>query len=246
MPPTKVVAVCHSPLNTAKSFLLLGERVVIVDAGTPGGERRIARAMTDAGRALAEVSLILVTHAHPDHAGGVAALRRMTQAPVAADPRELEYLTGRERAPTIPTGLAGRLFLCTPLPHQRFETLTPDVLVDDVFDLRRYGVDARVHRSGGHTPGSLSVHLPASGEVIAADLLAGGIGIGGVLFHDRVIDPPFHHDVGRVHAAVGELLGLRALQAFHVCHGGPLRPRDVERWLRRATLGGGQPSGVVR
>jgi hypothetical protein len=79
------------------------------------------------------------------------------------------------------------------------------------------------------------VPLPETGDVIAADLLAGGVGpIGGLMLHDRVIDPPFHDDVARVRAAVEELLDLPGLHRFHVCHGGPLRPKDVERWLRGA------------
>jgi hydroxyacylglutathione hydrolase len=232
---TRVVGVSHSPLNTAKSFLLIGERVVVVDGGTPGGERRIERALRDAGHSPEDVSLVLVTHGHPDHAGGAAAFRRLSGAPIAADPREVRYLERRERAPATPTGLAGRLFLHTPLPHEAFEPFTPDVLVDDAFDLRAYGVDAWVHRSGGHTKGSLSVVVRGTGDVIAADLMAGGIGIGGVMFHGRVIDPPFHDDIARVHAAVGELLAVEGLHTFHVCHGGPLRPRDVDGWLARAT-----------
>lgn len=213
----------------------MGEGIVVVDGGTPGGERRIERALHDAGRSPEEVSLIVVTHGHPDHAGGAAALRRLSGAPIAADPREIRYLERRERAPATPTGFAGRLFLHTPLPHQAFEPFSPDVLVDDAFDLRSYGVDASVHRSGGHTKGSLSVVVRGTGEVIAADLMAGGIGIGGVMFHGRVIDPPFHDDITRVHAAVGELLAIEGLHTFHVCHGGPLRPRDVDSWLARAT-----------
>jgi hydroxyacylglutathione hydrolase len=232
---TRVVGVSHSPLNTAKSFLLVGERVVVVDCGTPGGERRIERALRGVGRSMADVSLILVTHGHPDHAGGAAAFRRLSGAPIAADQREIRYLERRERAPATPTGLAGRLFLHTPLPHEPFEPFTPDVLVDDAFDLRTYGVDSFVHRSGGHTKGSLSIVVRETGEVIAADLMAGGIGIGGVMFHGRVIAPPFHDDVVRVHAAVAELLAIEGLQRFHVCHGGPLRPRDVDGWLARVT-----------
>jgi len=232
---TRIVGVSHSPLNTAKSFLLIGERVVVVDGGTRGGERRIERALRDTGRSLSDVSLVLVTHGHPDHAGGAAAFRRLSGAPIAADPREIPYLERRERAPATPTGLAGRLFLYTPLPHEAFEPFAPDVLVDHAFDLRAYGVDAWVHRSGGHTKGSLSVVVRDTGDVIAADLIAGGIGIGGIMFHGRVIDPPFHDDISRVHAAVAELLAVEGIHTFHVCHGGPLRPRDVDRWLSRAT-----------
>jgi hypothetical protein len=37
---TTVVPVHHAPLNLVKSFLLIGERVVIVDAGMRGGATR--------------------------------------------------------------------------------------------------------------------------------------------------------------------------------------------------------------
>jgi hydroxyacylglutathione hydrolase len=238
MRPTTLIPIAQSPLNTCKSFLLVGERVVVVDSGPPGGERRVIRALAEGGLEPERVSLILVTHSHPDHVGGAAALRRFTGAVIAADPLECEYLEGHSRAPTNPTGIAGRLFLRTPLPHQRFETFSPDVLVDDTFDLRPYGVEANIHRSGGHTAGTLSVHVPGSGELIAGDLLAGGIGIGGILFHGRVIEPPFHHDAARVRVAVAELLALEGLRSVHVCHGGPLRPLDIARWLQREKRAG--------
>jgi len=232
MPP-QVIPIAQAPLNIAKSFLVFGERVVIVDTGPPGGERPVLAALAARGILPRAVSLILLTHAHPDHVGGAAALRRATGAPIALDVRERSYVEGHARAPTRPTGIAGRLFLHTPLPRQRFETFSPDLIIDAPLDLEPWGVDAMVYRSGGHTAGSLSVYVPGSGELLAADLLAGGIGIGGVAFHGRVIAPPFHEDAVRVHEAVSELLTLEALRIIHVCHGGPLQPAAVRRWLAR-------------
>src|SRR5688500_11985508 len=86
MDHVRVVAIQHSPLNTAKSYLLLGERVVIVDTGPPDRGRRgevVRRALSEVGRAPEDVSLIVATHAHPDHVGNVVALRTLTGAPVA-------------------------------------------------------------------------------------------------------------------------------------------------------------------
>jgi glyoxylase-like metal-dependent hydrolase (beta-lactamase superfamily II) len=236
MRQVEVVAVHHSPLNTAKSYLLLGERVVIVDTGPPDRGQRgdvVRRALTDAGRRPEDVSLIVATHAHPDHVGNAAALRAWTGAPIAGDPKELAHFEGRERAPATPTGLAGRLFRLTPLPHERFATFTPEVLVDADFDLRDFGVAADLHRCGGHTPGSLAVHVPSSGELLAIDLIAGGIGIGGIALHGRVIEPPFHEDRPAVLRALSKLLDLGDIGTIHVCHGGPLRPRDVRAFLPR-------------
>jgi len=230
----QIVAVHHSPFNTAKSYLLLGDRVVIVDTGPPDRQRRgvlVRRALADAGRSPEDVSLILATHAHPDHVGNAVSLRDWTGAPIAADPNELACFEGKERLGVTPTGLAGRLFLLTPLPHQQFDAFTPDILVDADFNLRSFGVAADVYRCGGHTPGSLAVHLPFTGDLLAADLLAGGIGIGGIAFHGRVIEPPFHEDRPGVVRAVAKLLQLGNLETVHVCHGGPLLPRDVRAWV---------------
>jgi hypothetical protein len=67
----------------------------------------------------------------------------------------------------------------------------------------------------------------------AIDRLAGGLGIGGVLFHGRVIDPPFHEDEVGVVRALAKLMSLGDIANVHVCHGGPLRAKDVAAWVRR-------------
>jgi hydroxyacylglutathione hydrolase len=238
MAHVQIVAVHHSPFNTAKSYLLLGDRVVIVDTGPPDRKRRgvlVRRALAKAGRSPRDVSLILATHAHPDHVGNAVALRDWTGAPIAADPNEFACFEGKERVGATPTGLAGRLFLLTPLPHQQFDAVTPDVSVDADFNLRSFGVAADVYRCGGHTPGSLAVHVPFTGDLLAADLLAGGIGIGGIAFHGRVIEPPFHEDRPGVLRSVARLLQLDNLKMVHVCHGGPLLPRDVGAWVTKVS-----------
>jgi len=78
---TTVVPVHHTPLNMVKSFLLIGERVVIVDAGMRGGADRIVSALQRSGRSPADVSLIVITHSHPDHASDAAPLKRLVGAP---------------------------------------------------------------------------------------------------------------------------------------------------------------------
>ncbi|WP_322786955.1 MBL fold metallo-hydrolase [Paraburkholderia sprentiae] len=65
--------------------LIIGEEgCVLVDTGTPGSEDKIERALAKHGRGFRDVSLIVVTHAHTDHAGAAARLRELTGAP---DPR---------------------------------------------------------------------------------------------------------------------------------------------------------------
>jgi hydroxyacylglutathione hydrolase len=230
---TTVIPVHHTPLNMVKSFLLIGERVVIIDAGTRGGAKRVVNALQSSGRTPADVSLIVISHSHPDHAAEAAPLKRLVGAPIAMNFAELKYVDGSERCPSTPTGLAGALFLKTPLPHLQFESFRPDLNADREFDLRPYGVEATVLPTRGHSPGHLAVYVPATGELLAIDLIAGGIGIGGVMFNGRPAWPPFHEDKGEVFASLRRLLKLPGLQKIHVCHGGPLRPEAVGRWLAR-------------
>jgi glyoxylase-like metal-dependent hydrolase (beta-lactamase superfamily II) len=230
---TTVVPVHHIPLNIVKSFLLIGERVVIVDSGMEGGAERILDALRRAGRSPADVSLILITHSHPDHCSDAAPLKRRIGAPIAMNFAELKYVDGSERCPTTATGLGGRLFLKTPVPHSKFECFKPDLNIDREFDLKPYGVEATVLPTGGHTIGHLAVYVPSTGELLAIDLLAGGTGIGGVMLHGRPVWPPFHEDKPQVLASLRRLLQLPGLRTVHVCHGGPLQPKAISRWLAK-------------
>jgi hydroxyacylglutathione hydrolase len=239
---TLVIPVAQAPLNICKSFLLVGSRVVIVDTGPPGGDVQVKAAMQKAGFGAKDVSLILVTHSHPDHAANAAELRRWTGAPIAVDSIEKAYVEGRASLSRTPTGRAGRLFLLTPLPHQTYERFAPDLLVDDNFDLRAFGVEADVYRSGGHTPGSLSIYIPSTGELLAIDLLAGGILIGGICLNGRPIEPAFHEDRPSVVRALSKFLEFDGLKKIHVCHGGPLHPDKVRASMNRLARGLSQES----
>ena len=68
-------------LDGTNSYVVGSDHIVVVDPG-PDDPKHL-RALASAG----DVELILVTHHHPDHVDGVAALARLTGAPVrAADP----------------------------------------------------------------------------------------------------------------------------------------------------------------
>ncbi|PWU54427.1 MBL fold metallo-hydrolase, partial [Micromonospora globispora] len=58
--------------------------VTLVDCGLKRAPARIVRGLAAIGKAPADVTRIVLTHAHRDHAGGAAELARRTGAPVAA------------------------------------------------------------------------------------------------------------------------------------------------------------------
>lgn len=142
-------------LGAARAFLVESDTgLVLVDAGLPGCERSVLRRMQAIGRD--DLRLIFITHAHLDHYGSVAALRRITGAPVAIHHADADAMS-RGETPIRSARSRGKLLLpLLPLIKQvlRPEPAPPDILLDDGDDLRAYGLDARVLHTPGHTPGS--------------------------------------------------------------------------------------------
>lgn len=205
---------------------------ILVDAGIPGSEHKIGRVLAQQGLAFADIKLIVITHAHTDHAGSAARLRLLSGAPIMAHEADADFYNRRRLMTFCPTGLVGRLFLKTPAPHQPYEGFVPDIMMrnGDEISLRNFGVDGVVRHTAGHTPGSITVELSTC-DAIVGDLIASGILIGGLVFTGRAIRPPFEDDPVRVSDEL-ERLVQRGAQRFYMGHGGPLSTAEVMRHAR--------------
>ena len=130
---------------------------VVID---PGAEiERVLELLGDR-----KLEAILVTHAHIDHIGGAAELKRRTGAPVWLSPRDLPLYAELESQ-------AGWLGVPTPS-----RTAIDGDLVAGA-RLRLGGEPLQVLETPGHTPGSVSLYLPGEGKLFAGDtLFAGSIG----------------------------------------------------------------------
>lgn len=210
-----------------------GAGCVLVDAGIPGSERKIERVLLRHGLSFTDIKLIIVTHAHTDHAGSAARLRALSRAPILAHRDDADFYSRKAPMTYCPTGLVGRLFLKTPAPHAPYEGFVPDILMrdTDTMHLRAFGIDGFVRHTGGHTPGSIAVEL-SSQDALVGDLVASGILIGGIARLGHAIRPPFEDDRLRV-ARELERLVQRGARHFHMGHGGPLEAAEVMRHVRR-------------
>lgn len=232
MEPFHISTISIMPFGMVNSFVLAsGPAVMLIDTGLPGSEARIEKGLARLGKGWGDVSLIVLTHAHIDHAGSAARIRALTGAPVLAHQEEVALCLGQ--APVLrPTRLFGRLFQKTGLIQRPFDPIQPDIVMQgEAMELNDRGFAARILHTPGHTPGSVSV-LFENGVVFAGDLAASGILLGGIALRSRPARPPFEESPADVAQSLDMLLDLGG-HTFHLGHGGPLGRDTIAAHSRR-------------
>jgi glyoxylase-like metal-dependent hydrolase (beta-lactamase superfamily II) len=205
------------------AFLILGEQAVLVDAGVPGDDVKILAAMAKLDVKPEDLSLIVVTHSHSDHCGGLRALHQATGAQIAVHEADAEVLRLGVNAEVRPASLLARLLMLLPVGESGYEGVEPDTVFGDELDLYPFGVNGTVIHTPGHTPGSASVFL-AGGVAIVGDLIMGFSLARGPRRPIIATDPD------QAQESIRRLLEL-GVRTFYAAHGGPW---DAERVRRKA------------
>jgi len=147
-------SVYHLPEIVGGPTILLGETITIVDAGLPDSDAEILNAVSELGRTESDVSDIVITHADPDHIGGLARLVERTGATVWAGEHEANVIEGLAPPRSGETQRSGAV-------DRRFrpgDTLPLNGGIETV-------------PSHGHTAGHVSLFLPGERILIVGDAL---------------------------------------------------------------------------
>ncbi len=144
--------------------------VVLVDAGGRGSAPVIAAGLEAVGSSMDRVKLVVLTHHHPDHTGGLAAVVEMSSAFVAAHRLEAPIINGNAK---MPDPHQNKLFATVVRPMVAAMS-GPSAGVDHELDDGEFlpmGDDIRVVHTPGHTPGSICLLLTSCGVLIVGDAL---------------------------------------------------------------------------
>src|SRR5215213_6851442 len=129
---------------------------VLIDAGTRWARSRVLRQLPGH-----KLSLMALTHVHPDHQGSAAAVCQRYRVPLACHEADVPFMEGR--APMVPRNrllrLGERFWAGPPLPVGR--------VLRDGDEVAGF----RVVHTPGHTPGHVVYFRESDRLAIAGDLL---------------------------------------------------------------------------
>ena len=224
----KTPSVIPIKLGIVTSFIIKGEKSVIIDTGYPGNGNKILRYLHKNSIKPEDISLIVITHGHIDHYGSAEELRRLTGAPIAIHRADAEYLEKGINYIGTPVDLFGRVTKSLFIRTDKFvsKSLKVDIVFDDEVDLREFGINGRIIHTPGHTEGSVSLIL-SGGEAIVGDLLMGGI-----LFRGVPRYPLFVSDISKLRESIKRVIQLSP-KVIHASHGGPFMCATIQKFLRK-------------
>jgi metallo-beta-lactamase class B len=173
------------------AYLVTGPRGhVLIDGGLPESAPLIAANITHLGYRLRDVKYLLINHTHYDHAGGLAALKRLTGAKLVATPGERgDLVAGRS---------VGRPDLA------RFPAVKPDRIVGDGDHVVLGPIVLTAHLTPGHTRGGVSWTMTTAGKrvIFATSLTVAG--------QKLVGDPAYPRAAADFRATFAKLRAMRA------------------------------------
>jgi glyoxylase-like metal-dependent hydrolase (beta-lactamase superfamily II) len=144
--------------HTSNIYLITGQDLILIDTGMPGSAKDILSYISRLGLKPDDISTIVVTHFHIDHAGSLFEVKKHTNAKIAAHKEDADFIAGR-RYP-------GALLRAISLPY-KYNPVQVDIALDENDKLGNFIV---LH-TPGHTPGSICLYDPEGKALFTGDAL---------------------------------------------------------------------------
>lgn len=195
--------------------------LTLIDAGLPLAAEKILAQIATHGHQPQDIKRILITHAHPDHIGGLPALKEATGAAIYASATERPYVEGKEAAPRPPReSLSGINYWIW-----REGTIEPGTPVDHALEdgdvIPEVMGGLQVVATPGHSPGHISFWQPEKRVLFVGDVVMALPRLG----------PPiaaFTWDMARNKRSLQRLVELNPAVAC-LGHGEPLQQGATEK-----------------
>ena len=212
--------------GTVFLYLLKGDRIALIDSGASDSPETVLEpALKEIGLSPSHVDLVLITHAHLDHSGGNAEMKRRSKAQIYVHRLDLPMAESNEAQVEFHVGPLRRLRYPPEALKERTEHVLrnageaagADVVLSDgdLIDLGK-GIRLRAIHCPGHTPGHIVYHWESQGIFFTADSVQGqGARMGAF---------PYYFDATSYRESLARLSQMesRMLCLGHAYHGGTL------------------------
>ncbi len=160
----------------AYSYLIeTAETLFLVDGGMAGTGHKILERIAEIGRKPGDLLFAVVTHAHPDHTGGLAAVQAASGCAILCHPSQADNVRSGGSAISPGLNFFGKIYeriAKFAVPKLRLPGLRRVATVEDGASLHRFGLPGRVLYTPGHSAGCLTVVLD-DGSAFVGDLVQG-------------------------------------------------------------------------
>jgi len=137
--------------------------ITIIDTSISIAGKRILKQLAGAGFSEKDVKRIIITHAHPDHVGGLPYLYAQTGAQVISSATEKPVIQGETPVPRRPSGLRP--------PNTQYKFVPVSRTVEDGEILADVMGGLQALHTGGHAPGHVAFWQPEREILFCGDVI---------------------------------------------------------------------------
>ena len=148
-------------------------QVTLIDMGIASSGAKVIAALRSIGSDPSQVTRLMLTHCHPDHAGGAAYVARETGRPVDIHAADAEYARSGTQPDVDPTSRIGKLFRRLPEPKTEKVSIGEELTDGQVVP---FAGGIRVIHTPGHSPGHAAYLHEESGTLITGDSIFNVLG----------------------------------------------------------------------
>ncbi|HEV2034165.1 MAG TPA: MBL fold metallo-hydrolase [Candidatus Dormibacteraeota bacterium] len=202
-------------------YLIDKDEVTIIDTGGKGSAPGIIEGLRELGKGAGDVTRILLTHGHQDHAGSASRLAAATAAPVHVHAGDAQHVReGTDYPALTPRTLFGHMILRLQRPPRSVEATPVAAMISDRDEIS----GMRVVHTPGHSPGHVVLLWPRHGGVLV---------VGDALFNlPYLAPPPLYADLDSMWSSLRKISDLD----FEVAcfgHGKPIKDGASERLRKK-------------
>jgi len=150
--------------------VIVEEKITLIDTGLPGTTSIIIDFVRKLGRSPREIKLIIITHNHLDHIGGLTELKKLTRAKIAVHEADMSNIDSQMPYPLVIRGPLRFPPFSKFRHHFQADPRAVDILLKGGEILPPLGGLEVIH-TPGHTPGSISLFSAREKLLFVGDLI---------------------------------------------------------------------------